>query len=132
MPFLNPTCRGTIMKRLAIFAAIILSGMLADHSPADAQGRRQQQREVIPDNVLILRVRPRTFLDPGTVVPVGSLDRTTSGFAQTQSYLANPPWGSRDRFGQGSLPDPITNGPFVGSRNPFGPVDFVAPPGLAK
>ncbi len=28
------------------------------------------------------------------------------------------------------LPDPITNGPFVGARNPIGPVDFVAPGGL--
>jgi hypothetical protein len=120
------------MNRLTLLPALIVFAMLTAPSAAEAQGRRHQQGAVAPANVLILRVRPRTFLDPGTVVPVGSLDRTASGFAQTQSYLANPPWGSRDRFGQGSLPDPITNGPFVGSRNPFGPVDFVAPPGVAR
>ena len=31
------------------------------------------------------------------------------------------------RYGQDLLPDPITNGPFVSARNPFGPIDFVAP-----
>jgi CheY-like chemotaxis protein len=29
----------------------------------------------------------------------------------------------RERFGEGTLPDPI-HGPFVGARNPFGPVSF--------
>jgi hypothetical protein len=29
----------------------------------------------------------------------------------------------RDRFGAGTLPDPV-HGVFVGARNPFGPVDF--------
>src|SRR4051812_14392401 len=116
------------MNRLTLLPALVVFALFA-HSAAHAQSRRSQQGVATPSNVLILRVRPRTFLDPGTVVPVGSLDRTASGFAQTQSYLANPPWGSRDRFGQGSLPDPITNGPFLGSRNPFSPIDFAAPPG---
>ena len=76
---------------------------------------------------------PRSFLDPGTVVPVGSLNRTTSGYAQTQSYLLSPPYApNRERFGLGVLPDPITNGPFVGARNPFSPIDYVAPPGLMR
>ena len=120
------------MKRLAILAVIILSGMLADHSPAEAQGRRQQQREVIPDNVLILRVRPRTFLDPGTVVPVGSLDRTTSGFAQTQSYLANPPWGSRTDSIRARFPIPSQTVRSLAVATRSDPLDFVAPSGLAK
>jgi hypothetical protein len=94
--------------------------------PAHAQGRR-------PERPLVLRVQPRSYLDPGTVVPVGSLDRTTSGYAQTQSYLLSPPYApNRERFGTDLLPNPITNGPFVGSRNPFGPIDWVAPPGLAR
>ena len=38
-------------------------------------------------------------------------------------YLLSPPYAqNRERFSQGVLPDPITNGPFVGSRNPFGPI----------
>jgi hypothetical protein len=44
-----------------------------------------------------------------------------------------PPWiGQRERFGEGVLPDPIINGPFIGAQNPFGPVDYVAPPGFAR
>ena len=98
---------------------------------AEAQQRRQIVGQTEP--VRVLRVRPRSFLEAGTVVSPGSLDRTTSGFAQTQSYLLSPPYAAqRERFGEGVLPDPITNGPFVGSRNPFGPVDYVAPPGLAR
>ena len=41
------------------------------------------------------------------------------------------PYGNlSSRYGQDLLPDPITNGPFVGARNPFGPIDFVAPDAL--
>ena len=83
---------------------------------ADAQSRRPAERP------LVLRVaQPRSYLDPGTVVPVGSLDRTTSGYAQTQSYLLSPPYKRRtgSALSLGVLPDPITNGPFVGSRNPL-------------
>jgi hypothetical protein len=34
--------------------------------------------------------------------------------------------------GRGVLPDPVTNGPYVGATNPFGPINYVAPPGLAR
>jgi hypothetical protein len=72
------------------------------------------------DRPLVLRVTPRSFLDPGPVAPVGSLNRyATQG---QLSYIANPPWNhQRDRFGEGTLPDPI-GGPFVGARNPFADV----------
>ena len=80
------------------------------------------------DGVPVIRVRPRSFLDPGNVVPPGSLDRTTSGVAQVQSYLLFPPYGNQaGRFGGDVLPDPVTNGPYVGSRSPFDPVDFNGP-----
>jgi hypothetical protein len=103
-------------------AALAAAGAIAE---AEAQTRRLSN-----GGPLILNVRPRSFLDPGTVVQPGELDRTTSGFAQTQSYIASPPWQNmRDRFGEGVLPDPIA-GPFVGARNPIGPVDYVAPGGL--
>ena len=74
--------------------------------------------------MLILNVRPRSYLDAGNVVPVGSMNYPASGFGQTVSYLNLPPYlGMRERFGASVLPDPITNGPFIGARNPFGPVD---------
>jgi hypothetical protein len=66
-------------------------------------------------------------------VPVGSINPGYTGYGQTQSYLLSPPYAPGGAgFGVGVLPDAITNGPFVGSRNPFGPVDYVAPRGLAR
>ena len=115
------------MRAVLTVSLIALTALAAAAPPADAQQRRRvivQSGESVP----ILRVRPRSFLEPGNVVPVGSLDRTTSGFAQTQSYLVSPPWSHRrDQFGEGVLPDPVTNGPFVGARSPFNPVDFNGP-----
>jgi hypothetical protein len=107
------------MRRISTLCLLSLAAITAASTLAEAQSRRAQR----DDGVLILNVRPRSFLEPGNVVPVGSLDRTTSGYAQTQSYLNMPPWHhQRDRFGEGTLPDPVMNGPFVGARSPFGPI----------
>src|SRR5215207_9437542 len=115
------------MYYTALLILLATAALPALAAPADAQGRRQEGRP------LVLRVTPRSFLDPGPVVPVGSINPGYTGYGQTQSYLLSPPYAPNgERFGVGVLPDPITNGPFVGSRNPFGPVDFVAPPGLAR
>lgn len=112
-------------KALLIVSAIAALSVLS--IPAEAQSRRQTERP------LVLRVTPRSYLNPGTVVPVGSINPGYTGYGQTQSYLLSPPYAANgERFGVGILPDPITNGPFVGARNPFGPVDYVAPPGLAR
>jgi hypothetical protein len=44
-----------------------------------------------------------------------------------------PPYDpTRARFQQFLLPDPITNGPYIGARNPFGPVDIEAPAALRR
>jgi hypothetical protein len=109
--------------------AAVASLVIPSH--AEAQSR---QRKLGQGGPLVLRVTPRSFLDPGTVVPVGSINTGYTGYGQAQSYLLSPPYmQNNERFsGGGNLPDPVTNGPFVGSRNPFGPVDFVAPPGLAR
>ena len=62
---------------------------------------------------LTLRVQPRSFLDPGPVVPVDSINPGISGYGQTQAYLLSPDYApNRDRFGLNLLPNPITNGPF--------------------
>jgi hypothetical protein len=107
---------------------------------AEAQSRQRQARQAVGQGQargqggpLVLRVTPRSYLDPGKVVPVGSINPGYTGYGQTQSYLLSPPYAPNGAgFGVATLPDPITNGPFVGSRNPFGPVDFVAPRGLAR
>lgn len=115
---------------VVIAAAAVVPLMAA--APSEAQTRRQQA--LGSGRPLVLRVTPRSFLDPGNVVAPNSISPGTTGYGQAQSYLLFPPYGqNRERFGLSHvLPDPITNGPYVGSRNPFGPIDYVAPPGLAR
>ena len=105
------------MRRLAAFAALSIAALSA--LPAEAQTRSLRRSG---EDVLILNVRPRSYLDAGNVVPVGSMQSPASGFGQTQSYLHLPPYmGLRERFGASVLPDPISNGPYPGpnGRNPF-------------
>lgn len=101
--------------------------------PVQAEAQQPRRRQLGDGGPLVLRVTPRSFLDPGTAVPVGSINPGYTGYGQLQSYLASPPYmQNNERFGGGGvLPDPVTNGPFVGARNPFGPIDYVAPSGLA-
>lgn len=107
------------MRRIAAFAALSLAALAAAPA-AEAQVRR------VRGEPLVIRVQPRSFLDAGRVVQPGSLDRNTSGYAQTQSYLRSPPYaGQRETLAHvGILPDPLTSGPFVGARNPFGRIDY--------
>ena len=101
------------MRRFAVIGLVSLAAASAFSAAAEAQ-----------DRPLVLRVQPRSFLDPGNVVAPNSISPGASGYGQTQSYLASPPYApSGDRFGMGTLPDPITNGPFVGARNPFSDID---------
>ncbi|MEE1656197.1 hypothetical protein VB618_08310 [Microvirga sp. CF3062] len=122
------------MRYTAVLMILATTALPILAAPAEAQSRQRQARQSLGQgSPLVLRVTPRSYLDPGNVVPVGSINPGYSGYGQTQSYLLSPPYApSGAGFGVGTLPDPITNGPFVGSRNPFGPVDFVTPPGLAR
>jgi|SRR5829696_4742906 hypothetical protein len=109
--------QGVIMRHLAIYTALSLAFVGA--LPAEAQTRTLRRAG---EDVLILNVRPRSYLDAGNVVPVGSMNNPASGLGQTQSYLNLPPYfGQRERFGASVLPDPIANGPYPGPnmRNPF-------------
>jgi hypothetical protein len=101
------------MRRFAVIGLASLAAASAFSVAAEAQTTR--------DRPLVLRVQPRSFLDPGTAAPVGSLNRYAT---QPQlSYMTNPPWSNhRDQFGEGVLPDPI-GGPFVGARNPFADIE---------
>ena len=109
------------MRRLVALSLLSLAALAAAAPVAEAQSRRRSEEG------LIVNVRPRSYFDAGKVVPVGTLNRYVT--SQTTSYLLLPPYiGQRDRFGEGTLPDPVTNGPFVGARNPFGPIDLGGPP----
>ena len=99
------------MRRFALLGLVSLAALTTVSGVAEAQTRNRP---------LVLRVQPRSFLDPGPVVPVGSINPGYTGYGQAQSYLLSPPYAPAGAgFGVGTLPDPITNGPFVGSRNPF-------------
>jgi hypothetical protein len=107
------------MRRTALMAASLL-GVVGLATMAEAQ-------EVHTRGPLRLEVRPRSWLDAGNVVSPYSSVNPASAYGQTVSYLANPPYShSRDRFRQDPLPDPITNGPFPGSRSVLEPIDFGA------
>ena len=110
------------MRRFLVLSVLSLAALAAAAPAAEAQNGRRR------GDVLTLNVRPRSWLNPGNVVAPGVGMNPTRGYAQYVSYLNSPPWGNfRDRFGEGVLPDPVTNGPFFGARNPIGPVDFIAP-----
>ncbi|MGO4572045.1 hypothetical protein [Microvirga sp. 2TAF3] len=105
------------MRRLAALGLASLAAITAFSVIAEAQPRRERP--------LVFRVTPRSFLDPGNVVPADSINPGITGYGQTQSYLLSPPYAPAGAgFGVGTLPDPITNGPFVGARNPFPPLDL--------
>jgi hypothetical protein len=107
------------MRHLAIYTALSLAFVGA--LPAEAQTRTLRRN----GEVLILNVRPRSYLDAGNVVPVGSMNYPASGYGQTVSSLNLPPYlGMRERFGAGVLPDPVTNSPMIGARNPFGALGY--------
>ena len=74
------------MRHLAIYTALSLAFVGA--LPAEAQTRTLRRN----GEVLILNVRPRSYLDAGNVVPVGSMNYPTSGYGQTVSYLNLPPY----------------------------------------
>ncbi|WP_210496457.1 hypothetical protein [Microvirga antarctica] len=98
------------MRRFAVFTLASLTALSALSAAAEAQ-----------DRPLVLRVKPRSFLDPGNMAPVGSMNRyATSG---QMSILVMPPWNNNERFGGAVLPDPI-GGPFVGATNPIPPIPF--------
>ncbi len=110
------------MLRFVGLSLLSLAALAAAMPAAEAQTRRRVQVVETVAQPLVLRVRPRSFLDAGNVVQPGTTNRYAT--RDIVSYVNNPPYANmRDRFGAGLLPDPI-GGPFVGARNPFGPVDY--------
>jgi hypothetical protein len=109
------------MRRTALLAGSLLA-IVAFGTVAEAQ----QSYHV--NGPLRLNVRPRSWLELGNKVEVGSSVNPASAYGQMVSYLSNPPYQNmNDRFGAGTLPDPVTNGPFIGATNPFGAIDYANP-----
>ncbi len=110
------------MRRLIPLSLLSLAALAAAVPAAEAQTRRQVVAVETVGQPVILRVRPRSFLDAGNVVQPGTTNRYAT--RDIVSYINNPPYAhTRELFGAGVRPDPI-GGPFVGAQNPFGPVDY--------
>ncbi len=112
--------------RCLTVAALSLFAVATAGTAAQAQGRSNSSYEIRSPDHIVIRVRPQSWLNPGTVVAPTSRDNpATSGRFIAAQYVNSPPYiGMKDRFGAGTLPDPITNGPFIGAKNIFGPVDY--------
>lgn len=122
---------------IALMGALTLAGV-GLNTAAEAQGRYAPGIRV--SQPLPIRIRPRSWLDAGNVVEPGNgsvSNPATNPQFITASYLNSPPYGRNDRFGGGILPDPITNGPFIGARSSairnidFSPVDAIDPTSYA-
>jgi hypothetical protein len=111
--------------KIALLGVIAATGFgtLAS-APAQAQEGFGPGRVYSVSRPLPIRVRPRSWLDAGNVpltsnVPGagGSGNPALNPYLIAASNQLNPAFGPNDRFGRGILPDPITNGPFIGARS---------------
>ena len=103
--------------KIALLGALAVTG-LGFTAPVQAQdGFGPGYRVSRP---LPIRIRPRSWLDAGNVVEPGNgsvSNPATNPVLIAQSNQLNPVYGRNDGYGQGILPDPITNGPFIGARS---------------
>ncbi|MGV7029818.1 hypothetical protein [Methylobacterium symbioticum] len=108
--------------QIALLGALAVTGLgLAAPAPAEAQdGYAPGAGYYRVSRPLPIRIRPRSWLDAGNVVEPGNgsvSNPATNPVLIAQSNALNPVYGRNDRFGGGILPDPITNGPFIGARS---------------
>ena len=97
--------------KIALLGVIAATGFGALASaPAQAQEGFGPGRVYSVSRPLPIRVRPRSWLDAGNVPALNP-------YLIAASNQLNPAFGPNDRFGRGILPDPITNGPFIGARS---------------
>ncbi|WP_230530549.1 hypothetical protein [Microvirga roseola] len=114
------------MRRFALIGLGVLTAGMAFSPVADAQAQERP---------LTFRVTPRSFLDPGNVVPPGSIGGSTVTMSYRQTFVDRPTawWSARDLYGEGLLPDPAGGpGPWVGAANPFGPIGPNLPTGVPQ
>ena len=121
--------------KIALMGALTVAA-LGFGTAAEAQGPYGNPGYVRVSQPLPIRIRPRSWLDAGNVVEPGNgsvANPATNPTFIAQTNILTPPYGRNDRFGAGILPDPITNGPFIGARSSairnidFSPVDAIDP-----
>jgi hypothetical protein len=93
------------MRRIVALSITAVAIVSFAATVAEAQTRRPRE----------LTVTPRSYLDPGNVVPVGSL----SNYVLAGTVLAQPPW-----TGQPKQDYPLPHRFDVPGRNPFPPIEL--------
>ena len=104
----------------ASLAGALAVAAIGAAAPAQAQDGYVRGGFYRVSRPLPIRIRPRSWLDAGNVVEPGNgsvSNPATNPQLIAASGLLSPPYGRNDRFGAGVLPDPITNGPFIGARS---------------
>lgn len=129
--------QGSAMRltKIALLGAISFSA-IGFGTAAEAQGPYGAPGYVRVSRPLPIRIRPRSWLDAGRVTEAynGSVSNpATNPYLIQASNLLSPVYGRNDMYGGGNLPDPITNGPFVGARGgairnvDFSAIDVIDP-----
>ena len=104
------------LSKLALLGAVTFAA-IGFGTAAEAQSPYYRGGYVAVGRPLPIRVRPRSWLDAGRVTEAynGSVrNPATDPYLINASNLASPVYGRNDAYGV--LPDPITNGPFIGAR----------------
>ncbi|TXM65694.1 hypothetical protein [Methylobacterium sp. WL120] len=117
--------------KIALLGALTVTSLGFTAQAQDGFGPGYRVSRPLP-----IRIRPRSWLDAGNVVEPGNgsvSNPATNPVLIAQSNQLNPVYGRNDGYGGGILPDPITNGPFIGARSSairnvdFSAVDAIDP-----
>ncbi|GJE26156.1 hypothetical protein [Methylobacterium organophilum] len=121
--------------KIALLGALTLSA-IGFGTAAEAQGPYGNPGYVRVSQPLPIRIRPRSWLDAGNVTEPGNgsvMNPATNPAFIAASNALSPVYGRNDLYGGSNLPDPITNGPFIGARSTairnvdFSAVDAIDP-----
>jgi hypothetical protein len=107
------------MRACSLLALAALAAGALSTVPADAAVRHHHRYAGPPP--FVVKVPPRSFLDPGPVVPVGSL----SNYVYVSQYHYFWPWSYTNHYGHPPLPRcGVASAHLLACDNPFVGLDF--------
>ncbi|SDQ89364.1 hypothetical protein SAMN05444161_1000 [Rhizobiales bacterium GAS191] len=105
------------MRASSVLAIALLAASAFSTVPADAASQHRQRYYRAPVRApFVVQVAPRSFLDPGPVVPVGSL----SNYVYASQYPYSMPYSYTNHYGRPPLPE--GSGYVLFDRLDFGPL----------
>jgi hypothetical protein len=107
------------MRAFSILALALCGSLLIDLASAEAATRSRNRYRAPVRETFVVPVTPRSFLDPGPEVPVGSLSR----YVYSGQYPLSHPYPHINHFGEPPLPGYYDSpGPPLIDRIDFGPL----------